>query len=126
MELLAVVTPPPIYHGYSTRKTFWEEKITGKENLFLAVDMKNCGRLNVRKHKNIRGGDKYVTLKKHKDIRPITIALNLIVLSGDKLFRESSMRGFSWAFVMRSCLMTPMTAGSKSCLTDNLRIILIM
>ena len=24
--------------------------------------MKNCGRLNVRKHKEIRGGDKYVTL----------------------------------------------------------------
>ena len=41
MKLLAVVTPPSIYHGCSTQKTFWEEKFTGKENLFLAVDMKN-------------------------------------------------------------------------------------
>ena len=40
MKLLAVVTPPSIYHGCSTRKSFWEENITGKENLFLAVNMK--------------------------------------------------------------------------------------
>ena len=62
MKLLAVVTPPSIYHGFSTQKTFWEEKFTGKESLFLAVHMKNCGRRNVRKHKEIRGSDKYVTL----------------------------------------------------------------
>ena len=30
--------------------------------MFLAVDMKNCGRRNVRKHKDIKGSDKYVTL----------------------------------------------------------------
>ena len=41
MKFLAVVTPPSIYHGCSTQKTFWEENFTGKENLFLAVDMKN-------------------------------------------------------------------------------------
>ena len=58
----AVVTPPSIYHGCSTRKTSWEEKFTGKKNLFLAVDMKNHGRRSVRKHKYIRGSDKYVTL----------------------------------------------------------------
>ena len=69
MKLLAVVTSPSIYHGCSTRKTFWGEKFTGKENLFPAVDMKNVGRRNVRKHKEIKGGDKYVTLKKHKEIR---------------------------------------------------------
>ena len=69
MKLLVVVTPSSIYHGWSTRKTFWEEKSTGKENLFPAVDMKNCGCQYVRKHKEIRGSDKYATLKKHKDIR---------------------------------------------------------
>ena len=62
MKFLAVVTPPSIYHGCSTRKTFWEEKFTGKESLFLSVNMKNCGRHNVRNHKEIRGSDKYVTL----------------------------------------------------------------
>ena len=62
MKLLAVVTPLSIYHGCSTRKTFWEEKFTGKEIFFLAVDMKNGGRRNVKKHKDIRGSDKYVTL----------------------------------------------------------------
>ena len=69
MKFLAVVTSPSIYHGCSTRKTFWEEKFTGKESLFIAVNMKNCGSLNVRKHKEIKGSDKYVTLKKHKEIR---------------------------------------------------------
>ena len=62
MKLLSVVTPPSIYHGCSTRKTFWEENFTAKENLFLAVNMKNCGRHNVRKHNYIKGSDKYVTL----------------------------------------------------------------
>ena len=62
MKLLVVVTPPSIYHGCSTRKTFWEEKFTGKEDLFLSVNMKNSGRRKVRKHKEIKGSDKSVTL----------------------------------------------------------------
>ena len=62
MNILAVVTPPYIYHGCSTWKTLWEGNFTGKENLFLAVNMKNCGRRNIRKHKDIKGSDKYVTL----------------------------------------------------------------
>ena len=62
MKSLVVVTPPYIHHGRSARKTFWEENFIGKENLFLAVDMENCGRRNVRKHKEIKGSDKYVTL----------------------------------------------------------------
>ena len=41
MKLLSVVIPPSIYHSCSTRKTFWEENFTEKENLFLAVEMKN-------------------------------------------------------------------------------------
>ena len=48
MNLLAVVTPPSIYHSCSTRKALWEEKFKGKENLFVAMNMKNCGRPNVR------------------------------------------------------------------------------
>ena len=62
MKLLAVVTAPSIYHGCSTRKTFWEEKFTGEAKLFSAVTMKNCGRHNIRKHKDIKGSEKYVTL----------------------------------------------------------------
>ena len=61
-KLLPVVTPPSIYHGCSSRKTFWEENFTGDEKLFSAVNMKKCGRQNVRKHRNIKGSDKYVTL----------------------------------------------------------------
>ena len=66
MDLLAVVTLPSIYHGCSTWMTFWEEKSTGKEHFtlgdFTAVNMKNCGLQNVRKHREIKGSDKYVTL----------------------------------------------------------------
>ena len=61
-KILAVVTPPSIYHGCSTQKTFWEEKFTGEEKLFSAVNMKICGRCNIRKHREINGSDKYVTL----------------------------------------------------------------
>ena len=62
MKFLVVVTPPYIYHGCSTRKTFWEGKFTGKKYLFQSVNMKNGGRRKVRKHKEIKGSDKIVTL----------------------------------------------------------------
>ena len=47
MKFLVNVTPPSIYHGCSTRKTFWDEKFTGKKYLFQYVNMKNGGRRNV-------------------------------------------------------------------------------
>ena len=66
MNILAVVTPPSIYHGCSALKTFWEEKFTDEEELtlgdFTAVNMKNCGCRNVRKHREIKDSNKYVTL----------------------------------------------------------------
>ena len=62
MKFLIVVTPPFIYHGCSTRKTFWEEIFTGKKDLFQSVIMKNCRHRKVRKHKEIKGNDKIVTL----------------------------------------------------------------
>ena len=61
MKLLAVVKPPSIYHGCSTRKTFWEEKSTlGK---FTDVNIKNGGHHNVRKHREIKGSEEYATLE---------------------------------------------------------------
>ena len=60
MRLLAVVTPPYIYHGCSTRKKFLEENFTLGE--LTAVNMKNCGCRNVRKHREIKGSDRYATL----------------------------------------------------------------
>ena len=80
MKFLLVVTSPSIYHGCSTRKTFWEGKFTGKENLFLAVDMKNYSRRNVRKHKEIKGSDKYVTL----DISPKFDSLDKIRITSSE------------------------------------------
>ena len=62
MNFLAVVTPPSIYHGCSTRKTFWEENFTGMKDLFQYVNMKSFGHHKVRKHKEIKGSDKIVTL----------------------------------------------------------------
>ena len=62
MKLLEAVTPPYIYHVCSTRKTLWEETFTGKKILFLALNMKNCGRRNFRKRNEIKGSEKYVTL----------------------------------------------------------------
>ena len=59
-NLRVVVTPPSIYHGFSTRKRFWEEKFTLGE--FTAVNTKSCGRCNVWKQREIKGSDKYVTL----------------------------------------------------------------
>ena len=52
---LAILTPPSIYHGCSTWKTFWEENFT-------PVNMKRCGCCNARKHREIKDGEKYTTL----------------------------------------------------------------
>ena len=38
IKLLAVVTPPSINHGCSTRKMFYEGKFTGEEKLFSDVN----------------------------------------------------------------------------------------
>ena len=62
MKFLAVVTPSSIYHCCPTQKTFWEENFTGRKDLFLSVDMKNCGRRKVRKHNEIKYSDKIITL----------------------------------------------------------------
>ena len=66
MKLLAVLLPPSIYHGCSTWKTFCEKKITGEEKFtlgeFSAVNMKNCGHSHFRKHIEIKGSNKCVTL----------------------------------------------------------------
>ena len=62
MKFLVVATSPYSYHGWSTRKTFWEGKFTGKKDLFQSVNIKNCGRRKVRKHKEIKGSAKIVTL----------------------------------------------------------------
>ena len=62
MKFLVVVTPPSIYHGCSTRKKFWEENFIGKKDLFQYVNMKNCGRRKVRKHKEIKGSENIFTL----------------------------------------------------------------
>ena len=61
MNLLAVVTPPYIYHGCSIQKTFFGGKFAHGE--FIDVNMKNCVRRNVRKQREIKNGEKYIALK---------------------------------------------------------------
>ena len=59
-RLPEVVTSPSIYHGCSTWKMFWEENFTLVE--FTPVNSKNFGRQNVRKHREIKDSDNYITL----------------------------------------------------------------
>ena len=59
-KLLAVVTPPSIYNSFSTKKTFWGGNFTLGE--FTSVNMKNCGRHNIRKHRYIKNSENYITL----------------------------------------------------------------
>ena len=61
MNLPSVVTPPSIYHGFSTRNMFREEIFTpGK---FTSTNTKNCGRRNDRNHREIKNGENYITLE---------------------------------------------------------------
>ena len=57
MKFLAIVPPPAaIYHGSSTKKTFWEDK-------FILVNVKSCGKRNVRKKREINNGEQYIILE---------------------------------------------------------------
>ena len=70
MKFLVVVTPPSIYHGCSTRKTFWEEKFTGKkQDFFESVKIRNCGQRNVRKHREFKDSDERVTLNMYEILK---------------------------------------------------------
>ena len=66
MKLLAVLIPPYIYHGFSTRKNLWEENFKCEEKFtlgeFTPVNMKNCGGHDVGKHRDIKDSDKYIVL----------------------------------------------------------------
>ena len=54
MKLLVVVTPLSIYPDCSTQKTFHEESFTLGE--FTPMILKNCGRCNVSKQREIKNG----------------------------------------------------------------------
>ena len=56
MRLLEVLTPTYIYHGCSTQKKFWEENFT-------LVNMESFGRRNVRKNRQIKNYEQYITLE---------------------------------------------------------------
>ena len=63
MKFLVVVAQPSIYHGCSTRKTFWERMFTGKKQyLFVSMNMEKCGQSNVSKHREFKDSDERVTL----------------------------------------------------------------
>ena len=69
-ELDVVVAPPSFYHGCSARKTFWEEKFTGKkQDLFEPVNMRNCGQCNVRKHREFKDSDESFTLNMNEILK---------------------------------------------------------
>ena len=105
MKFLVVVRPPSIYHGCSTRVKFWEEKFTGKKYLFQSMNMKNCGRRNVRKHKEIKGSDKTVTF----DISAKFDSLNKMETTSSELKGKSerSVKGLVTALAFKIKVRSP-------------------
>ena len=74
-----VVTPPSIYHGCSTRKTFWEEKFAGKkQDLLEPVNMRNFGKRNFRNHRKFKKGDECVTDENKYEILEISETFGIL------------------------------------------------
>ena len=96
IKILAVVTPPSIFHGCSTWKTFWEENFTGEEKFtlgeFIAVNMKNCGRRDISKHRGIKCSYKYVKLG--ISLKFDSLDKMRISYSESRVILERSGRGF--------------------------------
>ena len=95
MKILSFLIPPYIYHGCSTRKTFWEEKFTAEKKFtlgeFTAGSMKNGGCRNVSKHIEIKVSDKYVTL--HISLKFVSLEKMIITSSYPKYVWEDQERG---------------------------------
>ena len=105
MKFLIFVTPPSIYHGCSTQKTFWVEKSTGKKDLFQSVNMKNCGRRKVRKHKEIKGSDKVVTLNISENFESLNNMKNTSSEAKGKYGRSG--KGLVTALVFKTKVRSP-------------------
>ena len=113
MKFLVVVTPPSIYHGFSTQKTFWEEKFTGKKDLFQSVNMKNCGRHKVRKHKEIKDSDKISTLDISAKFDSLKNMETTYSESKEKL--ERSRKGLVTALAFKTKVRSPKIQKGKVC-----------
>ena len=100
LKFRVVVTPQSIYHGCSTRKTFWVGKFTGKKGLFQSVNMKNCGCRKVRKQKEIKGSDKIVTL--NISVKFDSLNKMKITSSESKGELERSGKGLVTALVLKT------------------------
>ena len=95
MHLLVVVTPTPvIYDGCSAQKPLWEDKFT-------PVNMTSCVRRNVRKHRELKEFEQYITLETSFELdcmykREVTSSelRNYIFLS----FFGSGHRGIIWEY----------------------------
>ena len=102
-----VVTPPTIYHGCSTQKTFWEVKFIGKkQDFFDYVNMRNCGQRNVRKHKENKGSDKRVTLNMYEILNVSEKFDNLDKMETTSSESKVKMKGSGKGLVTALCLKT--------------------
>ena len=99
INLLAVLTSQSIYYGCSTWKTFWEEIFTGEEK-FTPVNIKNCGHRNVRKHKEIKDSDKYITLE--ISFKFVSLKKMRITSSEPKYYLRRSRKGLITSLVLKS------------------------
>ena len=107
MKFLVVFAPPSIYHGCSTRKTFWEEKFTGKnQDLFVSVNMRNCGQCNVSKHRETKDSYERVTLNMNEILKISEEFDNLDKMettsSESKLKMEGSGKGLVTALALKT------------------------
>ena len=108
MKFLAIVIPPSIYHGCSTRKTFWEEKFAGKKQyLFEPLNLRNCGKSNVRKHRGFKKGDERVTYENKYDILEISEKFGILDMmettsSGSKAKLGRSVKVLVTALTLRT------------------------
>ena len=108
MKFLAIVIPPSIYHGCSTRKMFWEEKLAGeKKELFEPVSMRNCGKRNGRKHKELKKGDESVAYENKYEILEISEQFGILdkmetTSSGSKVKMEGSGKWLVTALALKT------------------------
>ena len=111
MKLLAVVTPPYLYHSCSTRKTFWEEKFTlGK---FAPVKMKSCSRCNVRKQREIKNGEEYITLD--ISLKFVSLYKMKITSSGPKYYLNRSIKGLIASMGIKTIVRSKKNKKCKVC-----------
>ena len=109
MKFLSVVTPPSIYHDFSTWEIYWEDNFT-------SVNMRNYGHHNVIKHKEIKNNEQYISLGIY--LKLYWLDKRKLTSSGSRDYVGISVKGINTSLNLRTRRSSTKKKNTRTDITD--------